>query len=667
MVTEPNVKDKTIDQKMSHELVEFLTELREKVDNDDRSREQWKNKMITASNQRMGLKRYMAKPYPGAPNIPLPETDKLIKKAVPNYVLSSWSVKKLCRVQVEGGVQVTPELEEKAKRAEAAMNLILRDKMDLFRKEMSAADYLKQYGFCLFRVTEQFKSRLIRKVIDLDDYGQDILQQLRSASNAELRQFIAERFEFDLEDEDDKAVVKDVLNQFRSGETVLEFDKEEISSLPDIEIPLPTKVIVPPYTTDINKANRITYEYFMTKEELELKSEQGIFRKKVIDKLNELEKSGVAAGDDDIVEEQKEQNEGVFDSQGKGELYRIHETCCWYKKKEGDRSRKWVFTFLADVTSPNDALLQDIPFPYEFEGWVYEKCNNEDRDPRYHSSRGVPEQIRAIQNMMERSVNNLLIRDEMNNNPMWEILSSSGLMDSHVYFRPGQKLPVKALGTEIRKLNDPITVDISSERIMQVLKAYAEEYLGNTDQLFRNATNKGGGKTLGEVNQGMQAVSGPINMEVLSWFATLQKLYTMVFKLMRERLGDSIFIEGMEITKEDFNFEADVIPNGSIDLANESVRIGKAMARLQLSLQLPPTIILPEDQYNAARDYFEADGVRDPDKYITRPEEVAKMMREQAMAEDAVLQKEEAGIAKEISNLREQGGVMAEGGNGEQR
>ena len=195
-------------------------------------------------------------------------------------------------------------------------------------------------------------------------------------------------------------------------------------------------------------------------------------------------------------------------------------------------------------------------------------------------------------------------------------------------------------------------VDVSSERIVQLLKATAEEYLGSTDQLFRNATNKGGGKTLGEVEAGMAQSSIQAQLEVTQWLIFIKEIYTMIFQLMRERLGKSIFVEGTEITREDFDFEAEVIPNGSLDLADENLRTQKAMMRVQFVLTAPPDIVTAEDKYNAVFDWLEAEGVRDPDRYITRPEIIFQEQKQQMMAEDQVLAQQEQDLSREISQTQ---------------
>ncbi len=664
MPEEVDVRNRTSETKLSKSKKDFLTELRGAVFQDDEDRGIWKNKMIIATNQRLGVKRATDFPYPDAPNIPLPETDKLIKKSTPNLVLSAWAPKKMAVVRLKDGVQMTDQLKVKVKNAEMGLNLRLRSRdMDLFRKLALAADFAKQYGHTLFRVVKKFSSRVIHKVIDLDELQEGVEDELKALTAPELRQFVTQRFDLDPTDDDDKEIIDDVIEQFKSGTRVIEFDIEEVKSRPDIQVPLPTKIIVPSYTTDINHANRITFEYFLTREQMEQKMREGTFRDKDLDKIN---LSGIAKGDkNDLIEQQKDRNEGVTDNMADIDLFRIWETLTWWKESKKGRAKRWVFTTLADAFNNDEALLQDLQFPFEFseDTWNYDKYDNEIKDHRYYASRGLPEQIRAIQEIMERSMNNMIIRDEMNNTPMWEVMDTSDIMDGHTRFVPGEKLPVKQIGAEIKRLNEPNNVDVSSDRIMQILKASAEEYVGSTDQLFRNATNAGGGKTLGEIKEGVKQTSGIINMEVIHWNNVLTSVYQKVFDIMRDSFEEDVFVDGVRITKEDFDFPAEVRSNGTLEVADKELSTIKAQNRLAIISQMREAgIVDAEDQFNALQDWLEKDGVKDPDMFSTDPKiilqtQLAQMqqqlqqMQQQAQGMQEVIQND----TKEVAKLQEQG------------
>ena len=654
-------KDKSIEPTFDQKYLDFLRDLRAKVHIDADDKTNWKNKMLIAINQRLGVKRYSNFPYPGAPDIPLPETDKLIKKSVPYLVLSAWSPKKLCKVTVKEGIQETPELKTKAKKAELVINMFLRSpEMGWYKKLLLAADNRKQYGHCLFKVSEKFQCRIISKTIDLSEYDEDMLATLKGMDKPSLGLFVADRFGLDLEDEDEKKIIDDVIKQFKSGEEIIEFEMPEYKSIPMIDVVDPTKITIPSYTQDINQATRIKEEFFLPRHIVEQLIENEIFLKKDKD---DLDKVPYFSGGEDLLESQKARNEGITDNTSRTDLYRMEMICCWYREKDTDPFYRKVFTFFADVSDPETALAQDIDFPFSFEGWLYEKDDNETKDTRYYSSRGEPEMIRAMQEIMERCINNKIIRDEMSNTPMWEVLDTSQIMDAHIRMIPGAKLPVRQIGVEVKQLSDYPRPDPNSTEIMQILKAYTEEYRSTSDQLFRNATNVGGGKTLGEIQIGIQQNSGPLNLEVISWNETLSRVYQKVFYILQERLGDSIYMEGEEITREDFNFPAEVKSNGDLEVANEQMSTQKAAMRLQVIMNPAlQDIVNSEDRYNALKDWLEKDGVKDPDQFCTDPKIIAQEQINQMQGQLQQMQQQMAGMQQEAKQRikKQQAGKMAE-------
>lgn len=621
MRNEPSIKEQTLtDSKLGEKLQKFLNDLWGKVTKDDDDRAIWKNKMIASSNQRLGVKRYTNFPYDGAPNIPLPETDKLIKKSTPNLVLSAWNPKKLCTVRVEQGILVTPEMTAKAKKAELAMNVILRTKIDLYNKLEVASDYAKEKGHCVFKTVEKFTSRIIHKTIDVEEYPDEQLAQLKQMIPDDLRRFVSARYELDLEEDDDKKIVSDIVEQFNSGERFIEFDLEEIYSMPDIETPNPDKIIVPSYTNDIEHSYRITEEFDLTRQEIEERIKNKIYLDINLDFVGKGKETNSY---NDYLEENKMRNEGLTDTNSGVDLYRIRETICWHKPDDKDTWERWVFTYLAEIANPNEALLRRRQFPFEFDEWNYNRFDNEVKGKGHYSSRGVPEQIRALQDVMERNVNNMLVRDDLNNTPIWEVADTSEILTRGTRFKPGELVPVSQLGTEIRQLNTTNTVDVSSERMMQILKAWAEEYLGSTDQLFRNSTNAGGGKTLGEIQMGFRQVVGQTQADVIRWNNCLSKVYLKIFKILGERVGEDLWIDGVRVTKEDFNFPAEIRSNGTLEISDADMATQKAFMRLQTIVNfIQVGIVNQEDAYNALKDWLEKDGVVDPDLFATNPQEI---------------------------------------------
>ena len=617
-----NIKEQSKKGSMSDHKKEFFKKLLGSVSEDSTDSSQWVEKQKITINQRLGIKKHTDFPYPGAPDIPLPETDKIIKQSVPTYVLSSWNSKKIALVKIANTVNPTPELKEKARKAEKGLNWVLRSRStNWLKKLILSADNMKQYGHALFRTYEDFTSTIVHKVINVDDFTPEQLKMFKDLPMLEKKQELANRFELDLED--DAKVLSDIVKAFNSGDKTIGFDIERISSVPNVEIPIPTKVTVPTYTTDINSAERIKYQIEMTRHELEEEMDNGRFIKNDIDDIVTDGSANDSSGNGDTIEKEKLNNSDTTDNAADKDIFKINIVNTWYKPSKDSRYQRWVFVYLDGVSDPEKAILQDIPFGGDYEGWDFDKCDNETKDCRYYDSRGEGEMIRALQEVMDRSVSNMLIRDEFNNMPLWEVQDNSEIMDSNMPLSPGMKLPVQQLGQEINQLNQQPIPDTSSQQLMVNAKTFIEEYRNSNDRFFRNATNPAGDKTLGEVKAGIQQSTGPMSVDVLNWNSTLSNVYFKMFSILKERMDDSIFIDGEEITREDFNFPAEVISNGNIEVADKERAVAKAQSRVMMVSQMMQAGVADgTDLFNAYQDWLEKDGVNRVDDYSTDPEEI---------------------------------------------
>jgi hypothetical protein len=674
----PSIKDQSETKPLPDKISDFFVELRRKVETDDiKSIEGWKDKMRIARNMRQGIKRTTDFPYPGAPDIPLPETDKIIRKHKPRFVMSILSGKRLMSIRPLEGVQVVDEnMKEMAKRANMAMNwLFKKPSMDWIRKLTLNADRFLEKGHCIFKIIERYNSRMVNKVVDLDEFLQEELDAFKSLTALQKKEFLSNRYGLDPDNEMDKKTLTRILSEFNSGKRVIKFSTEEVQSLPDVLTPMPEKVYVPKGTTNINKASRITNEFFLSEHELmQLAQNNILIKERVLNAIKNKDRS-IKKGDDDFNEQQKDRLEGIDDNSTGAETYRIHETIVYRQSADDKPFEKWVFVSFADVSAPKEAIIQWMPYPYEYDGWNYVKHDNEVVDDRYRASRGVPEQIRAIQEFMERAVNSMLTRDEINNAPMFTVRNNANLISDTVRFIPGQRINVND-HDDIKQLSQTSNVDVSSERIAQMLKAYAEEYVGIPDQMFRNATNSGGGKTLGEIQLGTTEAQFAVQLDILNWTETVKEVYTKVFLTFKERLVHPLVINGTIITREDFQFEPDITVIGSLEMADKGLQLQRSQLRLERArTALQDGVATREDLFRAYEDYLEKDGVKEPNDFITDPNEILQQqitqLENQVIQLQSILKDTQSEIAQADNTLRQietqiirKSGPSKPGGNG---
>lgn len=513
--------------------------------------------------------------------------------------------------------------------------------MDLLPKLTQFADNFMEKGFGIFKVIEEFKVERVYQMIDLDRFTEQDLEAFRALSEDEQRLFLSDKFELDLEEDEES--IDDILKQFNAGETEIEYYVDQITSFPKLIVRDSERVLFPTYMEDICQSERVTDEFFLTERQLIERGINGAYDLAKIKRNFKEAKSDKTS--DSLVDAQKNTNEGITDYT-ETELYKLREAYSWRPTGPKGRYERWVITFMCDAGQAVEAAIGVRR--YLDDEWPFEMHKNEIKDSRPYSSRGIPEQIRALQQMMEKAINNMLTRDEINNNTIFTKLSKSKVQASQNQMINGQVLTVGA-HDEIQQLTGNTSkVDLSSNLIVDKLKAFAEEYLGSTDQLFRNATNEGGGKTLGEIERGLQLSAQLQSLDLMLFNNTMKRVYKKIWKILRTGLIKPFYVDGVRVTQAIFDFDPEITPTGSIDSLNTNTVVQRALARVNLIIQQVQLGLIAnaEDLYNAMEDLLIKDGVKDVEKFITRPEQIQQERQQAAQQQQAILQQAENELAQ---------------------
>jgi hypothetical protein len=643
-------------EKISKVDAEFIKNLRRSAEEDRDSRTEWEDKLVIAANQRLGIKRVTNNPYPGAPNIPLPETDKQIVKKKANFVISVVGNDKMANIDFGPTVQqVDANGLDIKRKAEKGFNYILKNKSGWPKSVVIGVDNALEKGHCIFHVCESVQVDTAIETIHLDDLDPVSVEAFFDSPKSDKRLIIADMLKLDIENEDDNETVDDILDQLSKDNRVVKYERTIYSFFPKVSVIQPENIFVPPYTQDLETAERVTIRDYVTERVLVSRAIEGTYDKKKVDEIVETRKSrSTKSGTDNVVSDQKDSNEGI--DTANDELFEIWQIMCWRDTGKEGRYERWIFTVVKDESDDTLATIQSVKFPYAIDGWNLVKHDNELKDNRYYSSRGIPERIQAANEFMERSLNNILIRDELNNSPVFTVLNSSKIRPSSNRLKPGQVLRV-ARHDEIAELgNRQPRVDLSSNMIVDKLKAFIEEYLASNDQLFRNATNSGGGKTLGEINVGVALNQNVLALDVYLFNETLKKLYSMLWQILRSGIWEPFNVDGEVIDRSVFQFDAIVTPTGSIEALDRGGRINRALMRVNMIAQQVQMGLIADadDLYAAMEDYLIQDGVKSVDRYITRPEEIAAKQQQIMMQQQQLLAQEEARISGEIAAKQKQ-------------
>jgi len=614
----------------------FIKKLAAKVRQDDMDRQVWKDKQVIAYNLRLGLKRRTNRPYPGATEVPIPITDKFITKLKSMFVSVATLMKKQVIVTLDDGEVTTPETKASAERIERALNNLIKKRDFGWAKKVTLfVDYFLENGHAVFKVIEKFFSKTINRTINIEDnYSEEDIKVLKSMKKDELRMILAQREEMSLDDEDDLKEIDKAISQFKSGKKILTFTKKEIYSEPTVIPERGLRIIVPSSGTETQRLPRITHDMWMTYQEIRDKASKGIYSKATADMLN----PDGGTNDDGLTNTSWAVSEGVSTLDVQSGLFNVRECQTWYENE------KWVFTWIEQAGNSNDdrhgdsskdiMVLQEMPLSYDHGMWTYVKHDYELKNTRWYSSRGVPEKIRGLHQTIEQMYNARLNRDAMNNAPIWRVSKQLGIAGDEIRMRPGQV--IQGEPGEIEMLNKGITTDVSSERLEQQAKAYAEEYLSITDFSQRNAVNQGSARTATEIQAINQSSTRQVNMDISLFLDTLSEVANHMYLICKQAVQRPTKIGGVVLRPEDFLVKVIVSWSGSLDATDSQMQMGKAMQRMQTIMQFgqPVGIVTPTNVYNLLQDYID----KDPDvdmssRFITTPEDVQLSELEEQQSE----------------------------------
>jgi DNA topoisomerase IB len=217
---------------------------------------------------------------------------------------------------------------------------------------------------------------------------------------------------------------------------------------------------------------------------------------------------------------------------------------------------------------------------------------------------------------------------------MWRVSKQLGMAGDEIRMRPGQVIQGEA--GEIEMLNKGITTDVSSERLEQQAKAYAEEYLSITDFSQRSAVNQGSARTATELQLINQSSTRQVNMDIALFLDTLSEVANHMYLICKQAVTKPTKIGGVLLTPEDFLVKVIVSWSGSLDATDSQMQMAKAMQRMQTVMQFgqPMGIVTPTNVYNMLQDYID----KDPDvdvssRFITTPEDVQLSELEEQQSE----------------------------------
>jgi len=569
------------DIKITEQIKEFVTGIAQDVQEADGLREEWKRNDREYYRKRYGIRESKTFPWKGCANYVLPLIDANINKAKPSYVNLYAKASPPVNFVPFGAEDIEPALKR-----EKLFDWRMRTKTRFFVPYCIGIDKMLQSGSVVFKMIWNFSTRKYTEFIEIDELGQKVLEALYDprVTDDMLFQIFAEEYKPDMEFEENAEAIRDAVRRFREGETNIEVSLiEKENDQPEV-IPLSlAEIIVPPDTTDIQKARFVDYPYWTTKNDLKIQMRDGKFVK--------FEDEDIDAWISDTMSTDHERSadrltkEGVIYESNVSQLILMHETCVWFDVDGDGIDEKCVCNWPDNDSS---AVLRFIELPYDHGHWPYAVVHRELTDSGIYSSRGIPAQDLDFQTGISGQFNAMSDNNTIINAPMLEVVE--GLVDNpkNIRYVPGQKVITKAKGGFELKQNPNIN-QMSFIETMSVLKAWSQERGGMMQFSFTDSLNEGGKSGKRSATESAQIGSMhdlQVSLELQVFQDQMQEVYYQLDSLWYQfgNEEEEIAITGeqpMKVKRREIQGRFNIVPNGRIDNTNPIIRLQTAWSLLQ--------------------------------------------------------------------------------------
>jgi len=606
---------------ISEDRTQFITDLKEAIEEAETARETWKSRQDRWYKKRYGIRPKKTFPWPGCSNLHLPLTDKTIRKLKPAYVGLVSGVKPVCTFEPVG-----PEDVPETYQHEAFFDWLLRVKMKIFKPTVALIDKMLEKGFSIAKVIWAYEGRPYTETITISELPRVLQEYINHpmTTDIDIMDILFAKLNLNREDPDDYKKVAKAVAEFRIGKDEIKIQLEDVYDSPKLLVRDARNIVVPADTTDLEKASWICDKsIWVTPNELRIAAKNGKYNSSVVEeiiekkkgtKLNQSKTNKVA----DTLETVMEQKEGVY-QYSDSELINLWEIYCYWAKSEKGIAQKCVFTICPDYEEP----LRFIPFPYDHGEWPFVKIPFEYNNERYYSPRGIPEMIDPLQTALVVQHNQKIDRQTISNAP-WIKYIPGLISPQNAKFIPGQATPVPRMDAiDVIKIPE---YQFSFEREEQILKTWAEQYMGDPD--FGQASQLQpitGARTKYEV-QSIQSLQAQIHsLDARIFQDAMSKIYKQIWALWWQFGPDTIWtrVTGQPrpkaVTKEDIKGQFDIIPNGKVSNTNPVLEAQKALVRLQQFAGSPFI-----NQYELHKDYLQKDDEKLSRRLLLPPEQIKK-------------------------------------------
>lgn len=668
------------------------------------SRAEWERRQQIFYDQRYcRLGRNTDFPFPGCSDIVIPTTDEAIDKVKAAEVSRFMNVRPMCTFMPVQDANI-----DVSRKLEWYMDWRIRYSIpDFFRQLILGIDDRLQKGRAIFKVIWEYETETVYQTVCLGKLPGRLKQfsvipkgVKNAAAAAEfiaqrsggesvpitkeefdkqrkaIEQIVTDEFDLDTDDPMDRKALSELMEFFRSGDNEVVIKKREVKAkYPRMVAVDPMDIIVPHWTKDPEKSERITHRMWLTKDQLRKKVRDQRWSEDAVEELlnSGSKNEGSVTGQLNMYSVAKANREGV-NTYSEDTLYEIHENYCYYDIDNDGCGEKVVL-----ITSPGiESPIKFIAYPYDHGEWPFTFIPYELNDYDYYSPRGIPEKVQDLDEEITQQHRAKLNRMTIANSPTFTYRRGSGFNPSKVQWIPGQMYQVTQQG-DVQAIQIP-NLDISFDREQSILRAQVESYVGSPDLAITSPLSQSAdNRTATEVNAITAQSQQSVGYRAALFQTGMARVMNQMWALEGQYNDDDLFIKvadeaPLKLTRKEIQGKFVVVPRGTVLDSSPEVKAGRMLQEFQILMQAMP-ILMQDPRYdiNPAQrllDYYQTLEPLDSKRFIRKrtPQElqqIQQQMQQQQAGQKAMESNQPMPLGDIIGQLKQVSSKAPHGANQE--
>lgn len=584
-IKDPESLDEIAAVKVSEELRSFVEDLDKEIEEAKTDRGTWEARQDIWQKKRHGIRAPKSFPWPGAANFVLPQIDSDINRLKPAYINLAFGVTPIVNFEPFG-----PEDIEPARKREALFDWRMKHGVKFFQPYCFGVDYALSRGFTLFKVGWKFETRKFTKILDLADLPKDTLEALfmPEMDEATLFNILAEETNANLGFEENVEELQRLVKDFFAGESKFEmtFTEKAENRAEVVALDPRDEVFFPTWVTNIQESPFIEHPFYSSKDTILRKMAEGRYEEYADSEIDTWRGRHKAYNQSQSI---KNTRDGTTAKERDEDDILLKEVCGWYDVDGDGLLERVIMTY---PEAQPKKILRFIEVPYDHGMFPYVVGRRELNDGPIISSRGIP----ALDDDFQTGMSTLFNQDidagtiATTPTPIWRKDSIKNL--KNLRYVPGAGIETENGPADFGLIQQPNVGQPHRFASMSILKAWANDRIGNATSALSQSNNPGGQgmqgqKTAKEVSAIEAGTAQLQAMDLLVWQMQMADLYYMVDSLY-EQFGDeeeyvSIMNEPpVKVTRAEQQGKFNIVPNGKLDNSNPVLRANKALSVMQV-------------------------------------------------------------------------------------